>query len=87
MRIAHLYPDLLNLYGDRGNIMCLQYRCRQRGIQVTVDEISVGDPFDHTKYDLLFIGGGKLTRKVFQTDLSNHTLCLKKYGFLYCLRR
>ena len=43
MRIAHLYPDLLNLYGDRGNIMCLQYRCRQRGIQVTVDEISVGD--------------------------------------------
>ena len=52
MRIAHLYPDLLNLYGDRGNIMCLQYRCRQRGIQVTVDEISVGDPFDHTKYDL-----------------------------------
>ena len=44
MRIAHLYPDLLNLYGDRGNIMCLQYRCRQRGIQVTVDEISVGDP-------------------------------------------
>ena len=59
MRIAHLYPDLLNLYGDRGNIMCLQYRCRQRGIQVTVDEISVGDPFDHTKYDLLFIGGGQ----------------------------
>lgn len=59
MRIAHLYPDLLNLYGDRGNIMCLQYRCRQRGIQVTVDEISVGDTFDHTKYDLLFIGGGQ----------------------------
>lgn len=59
MRIAHLYPDLLNLYGDRGNIMCLQYRCRQRGIQVTVDEISVGDAFDHTKYDLLFIGGGQ----------------------------
>lgn len=59
MRIAHLYPDLLNLYGDRGNIMCLQYRCRQRGIQVTVDEISVADPFDHTKYDLLFIGGGQ----------------------------
>ena len=59
MRIAHLYPDLLNLYGDRGNIMCLQYRCQQRGIQVTVDEISVGDSFDHTKYDLLFIGGGQ----------------------------
>ena len=59
MRIAHLYPDLLNLYGDRGNIMCLQYRCQQRGIQVTVDEISVGDYFDHTKYDLLFIGGGQ----------------------------
>ena len=59
MRIAHLYPDLLNLYGDRGNIMCLQYRCQQREIQVTVDEISVGDPFDHTKYDLLFIGGGQ----------------------------
>lgn len=59
MRIAHLYPDLLNLYGDRGNIMCLKYRCEKRGIDVVVDEISVGQRFDHNNYDILFIGGGQ----------------------------
>lgn len=59
MRIAHLYPDLLNLYGDRGNIMCLKYRCEKRGIDVTVDEISVGKSFNHNDYDILFIGGGQ----------------------------
>ena len=82
MRIAHLYPDLLNLYGDRGNIMCLQYRCRQRGIQVTVDEISVGDPFDHTKYDLLFIGGGQdFEQEVLLEDL--HRACYYITAFVW----
>lgn len=71
MRIAHLYPDLLNLYGDRGNIMCLKYRCEKRGIDVTVDEISVGRPFDHSQYDIIFIGGGQdFEQNVLLDDLS-----------------
>ena len=40
LNICHLYPDILNLYGDRGNILCMQKRLEWRGIGVTV---TVGD--------------------------------------------
>lgn len=59
LNICHLYPDLMNLYGDRGNIIALRRRCEWRGIGVTVEEVSIGDPFDSSKYDLIFIGGGQ----------------------------
>lgn len=55
--IAHLYPKLLNLYGDMGNIITLKKRCEWRGIKVYFEEINVGDCIkDH---DLYFIGGGQ----------------------------
>ena len=54
--IAHLYPKLLNLYGDLGNIITLKKRCEWRGIEVEFEEINIGDKIkDH---DLYFIGGG-----------------------------
>lgn len=59
MRIAHLYPDLLNLYGDRGNIMCLTYRLEKRGIDAIVEEFPAGRRFYADGYDLIFIGGGQ----------------------------
>ncbi|HEY8489580.1 MAG TPA: glutamine amidotransferase [Dehalococcoidia bacterium] len=59
LRLAHLYPSLMNLYGDRGNILCLQRRCQARGIDLVVDELGLGDPFDPAAYDLVFIGGGQ----------------------------
>lgn len=59
LNICHLYPDILNLYGDRGNILCMKKRLEWRGIGVTVDEVSVGQKLDAKKYDLLFIGGGQ----------------------------
>lgn len=55
--IAHLYPKLLNLYGDMGNIITLAKRCEWRGITVEYREINAGD--DITDYDLYFIGGGQ----------------------------
>ena len=55
--IAHLYPKLLNLYGDMGNIITLKKRCEWRGIEVIVDEINVGDTID--EHDIYFIGGGQ----------------------------
>jgi len=58
LRLAHLYPDLMNLYGDRGNIIVLRRRCAWRGIELTVDEVSTGDALDGD-YDLAFIGGGQ----------------------------
>jgi hypothetical protein len=59
LRLAHLYPDVMNIYGDRGNVIALRFRCERRGIALAVDEIGVGDAFDPAAYDLLLIGGGQ----------------------------
>jgi CobQ-like glutamine amidotransferase family enzyme len=59
LTLGHLYPDQLNLYGDRGNILVLRERCRWRGIALTVQPLGVGDALAPDEYDLLFIGGGQ----------------------------
>lgn len=59
LRICHLYPDLLNLYGDRGNLMALAARARWRGIGVVIDEYGVGDRLSEGSHDLYFLGGGE----------------------------
>lgn len=56
--IGHLYPDLLNLYGDRGNIQCLVKRCQWRGIDVEVVEFKLEDDIDFSKLDIILLGGG-----------------------------
>lgn len=59
LRICHLYPDLLNLYGDRGNLITLRQRCQWRGIDCTIAPVSLGDSFAADDYDLVFMGGGQ----------------------------
>ena len=59
LNIAYLYPDLLNIYGDRGNIICLKYRLEKRGIKVKVVNISLNDNFKTKNFDLFFGGGGQ----------------------------
>lgn len=59
LHICHLYPDLLNLYGDRGNIICMRQRLAWRGLEAEVTEVPVGTTADFTKFDLIFIGGGQ----------------------------
>lgn len=59
LRICHLYPDLLNLYGDRGNIMVLVTRARRRGIEVTVRDAGLNDDIGPDDADLFFVGGGE----------------------------
>ena len=59
LKICHLYPDILNLYGDRGTIICMEKRMQWRGIETEVTGISVGDALDYEAYDLFFIGGGQ----------------------------
>ncbi len=56
--IAHLYPELLNLYGDTGNILCLRKRLEWRGLKAEVREVHVGDVASFSDVDLAFIGGG-----------------------------
>ena len=59
LKICHLYPDVLNLYGDRGNIACMRRRLEWRGIGCSVTELPLGVTDDLTGYDLFFIGGGQ----------------------------
>lgn len=59
INICHLYPDLLNVYGDIGNILILKYRAEKRGIKVNVFNVSMNDTFDKNKYDIVFFGGGQ----------------------------
>ena len=59
LRVAHLYPKLMNIYGDRGNILCLQRRCRERGIEFEVQGLELGDKLNPKDCDLIFAGGAQ----------------------------
>lgn len=59
LRIGHLYADLMSIYGDRGNVLCLAQRARWRGIACTVTPLGLGDALVPEAHDLLFMGGGQ----------------------------
>src|SRR6202158_2454515 len=59
LRVAHLYPDLMSIYGDRGNVLALSQRARWRDIAVEVRPYTVGTTFDWDWPDLWFFGGGQ----------------------------
>lgn len=72
LKICHLYPEVLNLYGDRGNIRCLERRLEWRGMQAEVTRVGIGDTDDLTAYDLFFIGGGQdFEQEVLLQDLGS----------------
>lgn len=58
LNIAHLYPDLLNLYADQGNILTLTRRCEWRGIDVHIARVQLDDPLELQRYHLVLLGGG-----------------------------
>ena len=58
IRVAHLYPDYLNIYADRGNIAVLRARAAWRGVELDVREIAPGDPTPDG-VDLFYVGGGQ----------------------------
>lgn len=59
LRLVHLYPDLMSVYGDRGNVLTLIRRAEWRGIPISVREVSLGDTLDPAEIDLVFFGGGQ----------------------------
>ena len=61
IHICQLYPEIIHLYGDRGNILSLIHRGERRGIEITVDSLTRGDAFDPEKYDIVYMGGGQGT--------------------------
>jgi CobQ-like glutamine amidotransferase family enzyme len=57
--LVHLYPDLMSVYGDRGNVLALARRAEWRGIELKVINLSLGDTLDPQEADLIFFGGGQ----------------------------
>ena len=58
LTIGHLYPELLNLYGDRGNIQCMMKRSLWRGIEAETITFGLEDSIDFSKLDIVLLGGG-----------------------------
>ncbi len=70
LNICHLYPDVLNLYGDTGNILCIKRRLQWRGIDCEITPVPIGVTADFTQFDLFFIGGGQdFEQEVLLNDL------------------
>jgi lipid II isoglutaminyl synthase (glutamine-hydrolysing) len=59
LRVCALYPDLMNIYADRGNLLVLERRCRWRGIGFSVTAAGLGEPLDPDGADLYYVGGGQ----------------------------
>src|SRR4051812_652578 len=59
LRVCSLYPELMNIYADRGNIAVLAARCRWRGIDFELASASLGEEVDSRAHDLFYIGGGQ----------------------------
>jgi CobQ-like glutamine amidotransferase family enzyme len=59
LRVCALYPELMNIYADRGNILMLERRCRWRGIAFAVTAAGLGEPIDPDAHDLFYLGGGQ----------------------------
>lgn len=79
VRIAHLYPNELNLYGDSGNVLCLYNRLTWRGYSVSVDAVGVGDKIND--FDILFIGGGQdKEMQILERDLKKKSQALSYYA-------
>jgi CobQ-like glutamine amidotransferase family enzyme len=72
IRICHLYPDVLNLYGDRGNVLCMKKRLLWRGIDCSVTGLPIGANLPLSQFDLFFIGGGQdFEQEILLRDLGN----------------
>jgi CobQ-like glutamine amidotransferase family enzyme len=58
-RLLSLYPDQMNIYADRGNIIFIRNRCEWRGIDFHVTGCGIGEEFDPEAHDMLYMGGGQ----------------------------
>jgi CobQ-like glutamine amidotransferase family enzyme len=59
LRVCALYPDLMNIYADRGNLLLLERRCAWRGIRFELAGSGLGEFLDPDAHDLFYIGGGQ----------------------------
>jgi hypothetical protein len=59
LRVCSLYPELMNIYADRGNMQLLRSRCEWRGIEFELAGATIGDSVDPDEHDLFYMGGGQ----------------------------
>lgn len=80
LKILYLYPDILELYGDYGNIQVLRYRLEQRGFKAIIEPYSIGNtPPDFKSYDLVFAGGGADQEQgILAQDLITHKASIQE---------
>ncbi len=80
LNIGHFCPELLNLYGDKGNILTLKKRAQWRDIKCNITEIGIEDEMDISSFDIIFIGGGSdREQKIVLKRLSYERDALKEY--------
>ncbi|MFC3928109.1 lipid II isoglutaminyl synthase subunit GatD [Streptococcus caprae] len=80
LNMAHLYGDLMNTYGDNGNVLMLKYVAEKLGAHVTVDIVSIHDRFENKHYDLAFFGGGQdFEQTLVAKDLPAKRLAIEEY--------
>ena len=79
IKIAHLYYDLMNLYGDNGNIKTLKLNLEKQGIKTTIEFLTIGDKIDFNEYDVIYIGPGTWNNeKMVLKDLMKYKKDIKK---------
>ncbi len=80
LRVAHLYGNLLNTYGDNGNLLVLNYLAKKSDVDFHVDIVSLHDAFDPNAYDFVFFGGGQdYEQKIVAKDLQTKKAALVEY--------
>ncbi len=80
VNILHLYYDLMNLYGEYGNIIALRDAFKLQGIEVNIDKKSLGDTIDFMKYDIVYIGeGSEYNQELVRQDLLKYKAELNAY--------
>ena len=73
LRVCALYPDLMNIYADRGNLLVLERRCQWRGIGFELSSSGLGEPLDPQAADLFYMGGGQdRDQQLCALDLAEH---------------
>jgi CobQ-like glutamine amidotransferase family enzyme len=80
VNILHLYYDLMNLYGEYGNIIALRDAFKQQGIEVNIDKKSLGDTIDFMKYDIVYIGeGSEFNQELVRQDILKYKDDINQY--------
>ena len=80
LAVCQLYGNLLNTYGDNGNLLMLNHRAKQMGIHLNTEIISLKDDFNPKKYNLVFFGGGQdYEQLIVSRDIQSKKAALTEY--------